>query len=478
MPKKKPAMPVVPRDHDVATFSEMVPFRSSKIKLSKSPMMYFAVFSALLTPFMFGLFEQLVNPGDPQQRLGAFVVQSAATVLYLVVVFLIGAYAYARPGKPLWFYSITFVIICVIVGTPLFNVLAFPFRGIIPGIVEMGTNQTDVIQSFIGMFFIAGLAEEFIKAVPILVAAALAWKAQPGKGKKSIWRLEGPLDGVVMGLFAGAGFIFLETAFEYVPGIAQQISQQSGDQNLGMVGGFSLLLPRVFGGISGHMGYSAIFGYFIGLSVMRPGQRWKLILIGWLVSSLLHAVWNSFGQHIPILSYPISIIVVIFTVGCLVKARQLHMSQSGALQETFGSIIVPKTKASSATPKQVVAPPATAPAPAPSPAPPAQSAPGTGQQIVSLNINGVMFPLRAGETIDLAQESSLAGMAQGITGMVVAHPSRVNVLGLRNTGTTAWNARLRDGSRQVIEAGQNIRLAANVQIEFGNGLNGLVMAAG
>jgi hypothetical protein len=34
--KRPPMMPPVPRDHDEASLSEMVPFRSSKIRLAKA----------------------------------------------------------------------------------------------------------------------------------------------------------------------------------------------------------------------------------------------------------------------------------------------------------------------------------------------------------------------------------------------------------------------------------------------------------
>lgn len=476
MAKKKPAMPVVPRDHDAVTFSEMVPFRSRKIKLSKSPLMIFALFTALVTPFMFGLMMSIVDSNDPAQRGGAFMLQAIITVLYLLVTFLVGVFAYARPGPPIWRYFGVFAILVVIGVTPLFGILAFPFRGIIPGIMEMGLSQTNVVSAFIGMFFIAGLAEEFIKAVPILIAAWIAWSAtKAGKGKVSRWALKGPVDAVVMGIFAGAGFIFFETAFQYVPDQAANVANQTGDQNLGFVAGMSLLLPRVFGGITGHMGYSAIVGYFIGLAVIRPGHKWKLLLIGWLGASLLHAAWNSFGAFFPVLGYPIQIATVVCAVGCLLKARQLAMVEGETQTETFGSIVVRKPKATPQTASTAH------PSPAPHTSPPtagAASAHPAAEQMLALNVNGILFPLRSGESIDLADEPALAGSGRDVSGMVVAHPTRAKVLGLRNTGAAAWTAKLRDGSRQMIEQGQNIRLAANVQIDFGNGLHGLVMAAG
>ena len=71
-----------------------------------------------------------------------------------------------------------------------------------------------------------------------------------------------------------------------------------------------------------------------------------------------------------------------------------------------------------------------------------------------------------------------AGGEPDILVAVVQHPTRANVLGLRNAGAAAWTARLRDGSQQVIDRDQNIRLAAGVQIDFGGGLTGRVVKVG
>ena len=476
--KKKPAMPTVPRDHDEASYSELVPFKSTKINLKKSPLMLFGIITAIIVPFLFGLMGQVLDGSDPAARQQAFMLQAIAAVFYILVIMLVALFVYSRSKRPFWHYGLVFVAVAVIVSTPLFSILVFPFRNIIPGIMQMGLSQTSVIQAFIGMFFIAGLAEEWVKAVPILGAAWLAFKViknpAEDKGFASKFKLTGPVDGVVMGMFAGAGFIFSETAFQYVPEIYTNITKQVGDQSVGMLGGLSLLLPRVFGGITGHMGYSAIVGYFIGLAVIRPKNMWKLILTGWLAASLIHALWNSFGSQYPIFQYPIAIMTVVFAIAALLKGRQIDAIASGTVDASSGSIIVERPRKAKSQPP--TAAPVHTPAPPKQAAPPASTAKVEGP--IALNVNGVMIPLRAGENIDLGDEPALEGKGAGIMGAIVPHPTRANVLGLRNSGQGSWTANLRDGSQQMIENGQNIRLAPGVSIDFGNGLIGSVQALG
>jgi hypothetical protein len=89
-----------------------------------------------------------------------------------------------------------------------------------------------------------------------------------------------------------------------------------------------------------------------------------------------------------------------------------------------------------------------------------------------------MLPLRPGGRVDLAAEPALGGRGAGIIGLVIPHPTRANVLGLRNDGPVPWTAQLRDGSRQMIERDQSIRLAPGVAITFGDGLGGAVVKLG
>lgn len=464
-----PLMPPVPRDAEEASFSELVPFRSSKIRLARSPLFLLALFTAIVTPFMFGLLGPALQGQDVNTKISAMVTANIVAVFFLVALVQILVFLYVRADRPLWVYFIPFAVVALILFTPLSAPFFIVFREILPGKIEPG-QVFPFPQQFIKMFFAAGLMEELMKAVPILLGAWLMIRANknphlPQGGLQKALHVRGPLDGALMGIFAGGGFIFVETAFQYVPGTVRGVLQQTNDPGTAMAAGLLLLLPRVFGGIVGHMAYSGLFGYFIGLAVIRPKQMWKLIGIGWLASSLIHALWNSVPVISPMLSYVVAIGAAVGLVGAILKARQLQLSSAGGAGngDTFGSIVVERGAARQAAPQ----PPAM---PAPTTAAPAE--------ILALNVEGLMIPLRGGEGVDLGAEPALGGRGAGVAGLVVPHPTRANVLGLRNTGTAAWTARLRDGSRQMIERDQNIRLAGGVQIEFGGGLTGSIVKLG
>ncbi|MGQ0660773.1 PrsW family intramembrane metalloprotease [Sphingosinicella sp.] len=503
----RPFVPPVPRDHDDATFSEMVPFRSKKIKLFKSPLFLLAVLAAVLAPFMFSLFNAMLTARSAQDALNAMITSNIIAVFFIVLMFQLMFYLYVRPSRSIWVYLIPFVVVALMVYFPfILGLFILVFREILPGDVSsilQGNQQPSFVPLFIAMFFGAGLMEELLKAVPILFGAWLAVRAikDPSKAQGGFYNLlhvRGPLDGALMGVFAGGGFILIETAFQYVPNMVATIYQASNDLGAAMTGALLLLLPRVFGGIVGHMAYSGIFGYFIGLAVIRPKQRWRLLLIGYLSAALIHTLWNSVGTISFALQYVIAGVAAVGLVGAVLKARQLEASRSGMSAETMGSIVVERPGAPHAAPMPMA--PAMAPAPQPvaAPAPPVQptappqattppvttpppqAAPDAAApaEVLMLNIDGMMLPLRAGGRLDLAAEPALGGRGAGILGSIIPHPTRANVLGLKNEGATGWKAKLRDGSMQMIEREQSIRLAAGVEISFVDGLRGAVVKLG
>jgi RsiW-degrading membrane proteinase PrsW (M82 family) len=69
------------------------------------------------------------------------------------------------------------------------------------------------------------------------------------------------------------------------------------------------------------MSYSGYFGYFIGLSVMKRSKRWTILAIGWLTSSLLHALWNTVGGGL--LGIFVGVVSYAFLMAAILKARQL-----------------------------------------------------------------------------------------------------------------------------------------------------------
>ena len=66
-----------------------------------------------------------------------------------------------------------------------------------------------------------------------------------------------------------------------------------GSELLNTAPGIKWLIIRSIDLSFGHMAYAGYFGYFIGLSVIKPEQRWKILLIGLASASLPHALWDT-----------------------------------------------------------------------------------------------------------------------------------------------------------------------------------------
>lgn len=474
-----PSMPPLPpsRDEELS-FSEMVPIRSSKINVLKSPFLIFGVITAIVCVVLFMGRVQILTARTAQDMFNASVTTTSILVAYILFVMLWIVHSYSRTDRSLLFYIWPLAGVYVLLQY-CFSLFVLVFRQVLPG--NLGDSPNDgFITTFIGMFFGAGLCEEVLKATPALLSFFLLSRPQIASSLPpkvaDLLRIRGPLDGLLMCTAAGAMFIFLETAFEYVPKTFIQTFQQNRENPLGAwASALMLLIPRTIQAYSGHMGWNGIAGYFIGLAVIRPKAAWKLLVIGILVASLMHGLWNSVSKLHFALLYVIGIATVVGYLACLLKARQIQMAQFGAPADTGGSILVGARPGAAPVPPPVPAPaPAYAPpppsmptAPAPSvPAgPPVAATPAPGR--LALVVAGKRWPLEPGGRLDLAP---------GLSAEITQHPQNPSVIGLRNLGEAGWNVTLPDTRQQRVEPQKNIRLSPGLRIEFGNGTVGLVAA--
>ncbi len=437
-------MPQAPRDYDDASYSELVPIKSSSISIIKSPLFYVVAATGVLTmALVYGMFSF-----GQTSSVKALINYGLVAIAYLLLIVLALVYLYSRSDKPFWAFAISFGIVSIIFMTPLIQFILTPFRFWMPR-SWIGNN---LISHYIWMFFGAGMAEEFLKSIPGLIGAWLAVKGTHLREKSARlydWMVvRGPLDGLMMGVFAGAAFIFFETGFEYFP---RQFAQNP-DAAKGL-SGLMLLIPRVSGGMVGHMCWAGITGYFIGLVVMRP-NAWKFALYAWVGSSAIHAMWNSLG--FVALFGPLSIgIGGLVFVACFLKAKQMDQSL-GRQQDGYGSIVVQPDDRPSPSPAAAPAPDATA-----APPPPPQSA-------LFLQSGAVRLPVVPGQQLDFGPLKEAGLGVDGLGAEVTTHPTRKDVLGLKNTGDRPWAVTLRDGSQIELETGRNIRLAPGVKINLGN----------
>jgi len=238
------------------------------------------------------------------------------------------------------------VVAAILWFDQILDIFIYVFRTL-PGLTRPATKG--FAENFAYYFVDAGLMEELIKAVPTLIGLCIFLIAtRLSRGGSAGWLVERfgvatPMQGLMMGIAAGGAFVLIETLALYVPRIQAETANQVAEdikvllpnaaidpkmheslteviefaaKNTGLVSGFFVLIPRTLGALIGHMSYAGIFGYFIGLAGLYRGA-WTvpLLMIGWLLSSAVHAAKNAGAVSSPTLLVVIGIMsfVIFFT---------------------------------------------------------------------------------------------------------------------------------------------------------------------
>jgi RsiW-degrading membrane proteinase PrsW (M82 family) len=272
------------------------------------------------------LYNYIGEPAKFNSLLGFYL---AAGAFYCI-------YRLCGKKKPWWILLLSAWITFQILLSPILTGFIYIFRILLPGQIPESNENISFIALLIRMFFGAGLMEELLKAIPIFLFLGLGkissrylrsfdlelfgrrWQIFD---KNSLSVAE-PLDGILIGTASAVGFTLLETLGQYVPSTINDVTLQAG-QGVGELVGLQLLIPRIIGSIAGHMAYSGYMGYFIGLAVLKSRQWWKILLIGYLSSSILHALWNTTGFYSNTLLAAIGIISYAFLAAAILKAREL-----------------------------------------------------------------------------------------------------------------------------------------------------------
>ncbi|MUG96835.1 PrsW family intramembrane metalloprotease [Scytonema sp. UIC 10036] len=306
------ARPLAIQQSDSALhLSQIFPIVSTKQDLLKKAYLIPGVITILL---VVGLFSSI---GQPQTF-------NALLAIYLTVAGYYFIYKLSGKPKPWWLLAGSALSTILILLSPILSLFIFVFREILPGEISRGEN-VDFFTVLLRMFFGAGLMEELLKALPVF---ALLWLGtqlkSPWRERIGVWE---PLDGILLGTASAAGFTLLETLGQYVPGIVHNVAAQAGE-GAGELFGIQLLIPRIIASVAGHMAYSGYFGYFIGLSVLKPAKRWKLLGIGYLTASGLHALWNASDAIGKLVTAVAGVLAYAFLMAAILKARQLSPTRS------------------------------------------------------------------------------------------------------------------------------------------------------
>ncbi|NJL87214.1 MAG: PrsW family intramembrane metalloprotease [Leptolyngbyaceae cyanobacterium SM1_1_3] len=294
--------PLLTAEEESLRFSQLAPIFSSRQDLLQKGYLGPGLITVAL---VIGLLLTMNAPSLYRNLLGFYLTGAGFYVIYRL------------SGKPKtwWLLAGSMIATMVVLLTPILWPFLYVFRGILPGYLI--DSASSVVDYFIGMLFGAGLMEELIKALPIFAAMWLGrMLASPQRERVGVWE---PLDGIILGAASAAGFVLVETLGQYVPNTVLE----AGD-----LAGIQLLIPRTIGSVCGHMAYSGYFGYFIGLSVLKPSKRWTILTVGYFTSSLMHALWNtSAALGIWALTL-VGGLSYVFLVAAIIKARKLSPTRS------------------------------------------------------------------------------------------------------------------------------------------------------
>ncbi|MBD2308177.1 PrsW family intramembrane metalloprotease [Chroococcidiopsis sp. FACHB-1243] len=307
-------------------FSHLFPIISTAKDLTRKAYLIPGIFTVIFVVLMFA------TVGQPKairfnQLLVATYLSSAA--YYFI-------YRLCGKIKPWWLPILAATATALILFSPILPLFIFIFRRILPGNLPNSLIALSFPELFLRMFVGAGLMEEFLKALPVLGAYALGRRlASPWREWIGVWE---PLDGILLGTASAVGFTLVETLWQYVPEIAQNVAMSAG-QAAGQIVGLQLLIPRIIGAVAGHMADSGYFGYFIGLSVLKPRQRWQILTVGYVSAAALHALWNSTAAFSGLLLVVVGILSYAFLTAAILKARMLSPTRS----QNFATRFLEKT---------------------------------------------------------------------------------------------------------------------------------------
>lgn len=234
--------------------------------------------------------------------------------------------------KPWWVLAGSAIMTMLVLISPVLDLFIFVFRDLLPGAIPQNATSENFLLMLVRMFFGAGLMEEFLKAIPVLLAYGIGTKLRsPWREKIGVWE---PLDGILLGTASAVGFTLLETLGQYVPSAVNDLTLQGQGDLVGL----QLLIARILGSISGHMAYSGYLGYFIGLSVLKPSKRWQILGVGYLTAAGLHALWNVTGALNLLMLALVGVASYAFLAAAILKARALSPNRSQNFATRFTNL--------------------------------------------------------------------------------------------------------------------------------------------
>ena len=169
----------------------------------------------------------------------------------------------------------------LLVTTFLLSILFATFAAVFNSAAERLFNPLGVFGMPLFYFLIVGPGEETVKLLAVRLYAY------------TDHRFDAVIDGAVYGAVAGLGFATIENSLY----ILQQLSQSGELAGLtvglsAVAAGGDITAVRALAG-PGHVIYSSVAGYYLGLAKFNPANRGPIVVKGLLLAAAIHATYNS-----------------------------------------------------------------------------------------------------------------------------------------------------------------------------------------
>ncbi len=180
-------------------------------------------------------------------------------------------YADVTTGEPL----------SLLVATFLLAILFAMFAAVINSFLQPIFGVLGFLGLVLFFFLVVGPVEETVK---LLAVRLYAYRST---------RFDAVIDGMVYGAVAGLGFATIENAFYITQGLDSGLAaMETVDEAGGTAAIRSLAGP-------GHVLYSAIAGFYLGLAKFNPGKAGPIVIKGLLIAAVLHALYNTLAGIVP-----------------------------------------------------------------------------------------------------------------------------------------------------------------------------------
>ena len=171
--------------------------------------------------------------------------------------------------------------LALLVTTFLLSILFATFAAVFNSAAERFFEPLGVVGMPLFFFLIVGPGEETVK---LLAVRLYAYTDR---------RFDAVIDGAVYGAVAGLGFATIENALY----ILRQLSESGelAELTIGLsavAAGGDITAVRALAG-PGHVIYSSIAGYYLGLAKFNPENKGPIIVKGLLLAAVIHATYNS-----------------------------------------------------------------------------------------------------------------------------------------------------------------------------------------